>query len=73
MFFRKCSYDLNPIADYRSLAWKVLLVSFIPDVLVALRHSWGGGWPEAFALMTMHVAVWALCVWMLPALSKART
>jgi hypothetical protein len=27
-----------------------------------------GGWPEAFAPMAMHVAVWAVCVTMLPAL-----
>lgn len=72
VFFRMCSYKLNPIARYRSLAWKVLIVSFVPDVLVALRHSWGGGWPEAFALMTMHVAVWAFCVTMLPALTAVR-
>lgn len=26
----------------------------------------GGGWPEAFALMTMHVAVWAICATFLP-------
>lgn len=72
VFFRMCSYHFNPIAAYRSLAWKVLIVSFVPDVLVALRHSWGGGWPEAFALMTMHVAVWAFCVMMLPALTRVR-
>jgi hypothetical protein len=73
VFFRMSSYNFNPIAKYRSLAWKVLIVSFIPDVLVALRHSWGGGWPEAFALMTMHVAVWALCIALLPVLSRVRT
>jgi hypothetical protein len=72
VFFRMCSYNLNPIAQYRSLAWKVLIVSFVPDVLVALRHSWGGGWPEVLALMAMHVAVWAFCVTMLPALTTVR-
>lgn len=72
VFFRMCSYKLNPIAQYRSLAWKVLIVSFVPDVLVALRHSWGGGWPEAFALMTMHLAVWVFCITMLPALTTVR-
>jgi len=71
-FFRMCSYDLDPIAAYRSLAWKCLLVSFVPDILLALDHLFGGGWPEAFALMAMHVAVWALCVTMLPALAKRR-
>ena len=29
----------------------------------------GEGWPEACALMTMHVAVWAICVTLLPSLA----
>src|SRR5215469_13763170 len=65
VFFRMCTYNLNPIPAFRSLAWKVLIVSFVPDALVALRHSWGGGWPEAFVLMTMHVAVYAFCITLL--------
>lgn len=73
VFFRMCFFSVDdPTARYRSLAWKVLVVSFVPDVLVAARHSWGGSWPEAAALMTMHVAVWALCVTMLPALARGR-
>ncbi len=61
-------HSLEPISDYRSLAWKALLVSFGPDIAVAMSHWLGGGWPEAFALMAMHVAVCAICVTMLPAL-----
>jgi hypothetical protein len=68
-FFCMCRYSLEPIREYRSLAWKVLLVSFVPDIAVAMWHWLGGGWPEAFALMAMHVAVWAICVTMLPALA----
>jgi hypothetical protein len=73
VFFRMCFSSLDdPTIRYRSLAWKVLVVSFIPDVIVALRRSWGGGWPEALALMTMHIAVWALCISMLPSLARGR-
>jgi hypothetical protein len=68
VFFCMGRYSLEPISDYRSLAWKALLVSFGPDIAVAMSHWLGGGWPEAFALMAMHVAVWAICVTMLPAL-----
>lgn len=43
VFFRMCFNSLDdPTIRYRSLAWKVLVVSFAPDVLVAIRHSWGG-------------------------------
>ncbi len=67
-FFSICRYGLDPIREYRSLAWKVLLVSFVPDIVLAVTHFAGGGWPEALALMAMHVAVWAICVTMLPPL-----
>jgi len=32
-----------------------------------VSHGFGGGWPEALTLMSMHVAVWAICVTVLPA------
>ena len=67
VFARFCRDNANPIADYRRLALWILLISFIPDVLLAVSHGFGGGWPEALALMSMHVAVWAICVTVLPA------
>ena len=67
VFARIWSDSLEPARDYRSLAAKVLIVSFVPDVALAVMHGFGGGWPEAFALMAMHIAVWAICVTMLPA------
>jgi hypothetical protein len=60
-------YSSEPVRQYRSLAWKVLLVSFAPDIALAAWHWFGGGWPQVLALMAMHVAVWAMCVKMLPA------
>jgi hypothetical protein len=68
VFLGKCRYSLEPITEYRALAAKALLVSFLPDVALAVGHWFGGGWPEAFALMTMHVAVWGICVTVLPAM-----
>jgi hypothetical protein len=32
----------------------------------------GEGWPEACALMTMHVVVWAICVTLLPSLATTK-
>jgi hypothetical protein len=67
VFARFCRDNADPIRDFRRLARVILLISFLPDILLALTHAFGGGWPEALALMSMHVAVWAICVTMLPA------
>jgi hypothetical protein len=58
----------DSVGRYRRVAAVVLLLSFIPDVLVATSHEMGGGWPESGFLMIMHVVVWAICVTMLPML-----
>lgn len=59
----------NPVQTWRRVATLVLILSFIPDVLLATSHGMGGGWPEAGVLMMMHVVVWAICVTLLPALA----
>jgi hypothetical protein len=61
----------NPVRRFRWIAGIVLLVSFVPDILLAVWHSFGGGWPEAIALMTMHVTAWAVTVTMLTRLTTA--
>jgi hypothetical protein len=68
VFLSMCRYSLEPIPEYRALAAKALAVSLFPDIALAIGHWFGGGWSEAFALMTMHVAVWAICVTILPGL-----
>ncbi len=67
VFARFCRDNAHPIADYRRLAIRVLLISFVPDILLAVTHAFGGGWPEALWLMAMHVAVWVTCITVLPA------
>jgi hypothetical protein len=67
LVFRAICRD-EPVNRYRALALKALAVSLLPDVWLAFQHGFGGGWPEAFALATMHVAVWAICVTLLPLL-----
>src|SRR5215470_13428880 len=59
----------DSVRSYRRVAAGVLVLSFIPDVLLATSHGMGGGWPEGLFLMIMHVAVWAICVTVLPSLS----
>ena len=59
----------NPVRTWRRVSAIVLILSFAPCVLLAMSHIMGGGWPEACALMTMHVVVWAVCVTLLPSLA----
>jgi hypothetical protein len=70
--FIKITSGPNPIRTWRRVATVVLILSFTPDVLLAISHDMGGGWREACALMTMHVVVWALCVTLLPSLAIAK-
>jgi hypothetical protein len=68
VFLGVVSYP-NPIRTWRRLATLVLILSFVPNVLFAISHMMGGGWPEACALMSMHIVVWAICVTLLPSLA----
>jgi hypothetical protein len=68
VFLKVSSYP-KCIRLWRCVATAALALSFLPDVLIARSRSWGGGWPEAGALMTMHVVVWAICVTVLPGLA----
>ena len=68
VFLAISSYP-NCVRLWRYVASAVLVLSFIPDIILAISHSMGGGWPEACALMIMHVVVWAICVTLLPALA----
>lgn len=63
----------HPVRTFRIIAAVVLGISFIPDVLLATRHSFGGGWPEAIALMLMHIVAWLVTVKMLIGLTTVST
>ena len=73
VFWKIGYYSGDPIRTYRKVAAGVLLISFAPDIAIATQHMLGAGWPEAFALMSMHVAVWAICVTILPRLVAAKS
>jgi hypothetical protein len=67
--FVRIAFYPKPVQTWRRVATLVLILSFIPDVLLATSHYRGGGWLEASVLMMMHVVVWAICVTLLPALA----
>ena len=71
VFVGMVSYP-NPIRTWRRVSTVVLILSFMPCVLLAISHMMGGGWPEACALMTMHVVVWAICAVLLPSLATTK-
>ena len=62
----------NPIRTWRRISAVVLILSFAPCILLAMSHIMGGQWPEACALMTMHVVVWAICATLLPSLATTK-
>jgi hypothetical protein len=68
VFVGMMSYP-NPVRTWRRISAVVLILSFLPCVLLAISHTMGGRWPEACALMTMHVVVWAICATLLPSLA----
>jgi hypothetical protein len=55
----------NPVRTYQIIAGVVLLFSFLPDISLARSQVSGANWPDALALMAMHVVAWAVCVTML--------
>jgi len=67
--FLKISSYPNPARLWLYVSAAALVVSFVPDVLLALYHGMGGGWPEACALMVMHIVVWVVCATVLPGLA----
>jgi hypothetical protein len=66
VFVIVCREAINPIQTYRRIAFVVLLVSFVPDVVAAMAA--GFGWPLAMLFMVMHVAAYAPCVTILTGL-----
>ncbi|HTC87760.1 MAG TPA: DUF6069 family protein [Bryobacteraceae bacterium] len=68
VFVGMASYP-NPARTWRRVSAVVLILSFLPCVLLAISHIMGGGWPQACALMAMHVVVWAVCATLLPSLA----
>jgi hypothetical protein len=61
VFLGMVSYP-DPVRTWRRVATVILIVSFVPNVLLAISHIMGAGWPEACALVAMHTVVWAICV-----------
>lgn len=62
----------NPIRTWRRISAVVLILSFAPCILLAMSHIMGAQWPEACALMMMHVGVWAICATLLPSLATTK-
>ena len=68
VFAAVARFAKNPIRTYQIIALVFLLISFIPDIGFAQSSMPGANWPNAIALIIMHVVAWAICVTMLPKL-----
>ncbi len=55
-------YAANPSRTYQIIAFVFLLLSFLPDIGYPQSHMRGANWPNAIALMSMHVVAWGICV-----------
>jgi hypothetical protein len=62
----------DPIRKFKTIAFIVLLLSFLPDVALVKWHVWGATWSYAFALMAMHLGAYATCVTILTQLGAVR-
>ena len=62
----------DPIRKFKTIAFIVLLLSFLPDVALVKWHVWGATWSYAFALMAMHLGACATCVTILTQLGAVR-
>ena len=62
-------FAANPIRTYQIIAFVFLLISFLPDIGFARSPMPGANWPNAIALMIMHIVAWGICVSMLSNLS----
>jgi hypothetical protein len=63
-------FTLDASSAFRRIAFRVLLISFLPDIGIAVsgtRH-----WEYALVLAMMHVAAWGVCVLMLANLVKSQ-
>jgi hypothetical protein len=64
---------LDPFRTYRRIALVVLMISFVPDVGLAMTAAPGINlWPLATIFMVMHVAAWAVTVTMLTRLTSVQ-
>jgi hypothetical protein len=64
------AFILDNRSAFRLIAFRALLISFLPDIWIAAsdpRH-----WKYALALASLHVAAWGVCVSMLTNLVKCR-
>lgn len=55
----------NPIRTYLIISAVFLVISFVPDLLVANAPMPGAGWPSSIAEMMMHVVAGFITVYML--------
>ena len=62
----------SAVRTWRRISALVLILSFLPCAFLAISHIMGADWPEAFVLMAMHVAVWAVCAILLPSLATTK-
>lgn len=63
----------NPIRTYIIISAIFLILSFIPDLLIASAPFPGAGWPYSITLMIMHVVAGFITVFTLVLLTRSKS
>ncbi len=64
---------VHPIRTYQRIAWIFLIVSFIPDIaMLFVDFMPGADLTAVIVLMLTHVVAGLICIYVLPAMTKAK-
>lgn len=62
----------TPVRTYSRIAFVALVLSCLPDLALGLGLIRGEGWTLAVVFILLHIAAWAVTVWMLTHLTASK-
>ncbi len=66
-------FTKNPVRTYIIISTVFLVISFLPDIMVASAPFPGAGWPYSITLMIMHVVAGVITVYMLIKMTASKS
>ena len=71
VFATVASEASEPLRTYNRIAFVALVLSCLPDLALGFGLIRGEGWTLAVVFILMHIAAWAVTVWMLTHLTTS--
>jgi len=62
----------EPVRTYNRIAFVALVLSCLPDLALGFGLIHGEGWTLAVVFILLHIAAWAVAVWMLTRLTASK-